>query len=120
MVTRKLLAAAIAATLAGFALPSLAADLYINIGPPERRIERVETRAGYLWVPGAWEYKNGKHEWNKGRLVAERKGYRYQSDRWVTHNDNQWTFQRGGWNRDSDGDGTPDRMDSQPNNPRRN
>ncbi len=118
MVTRKLLVAAIATTLAGFALPSFA-EIYINIGPPERRVERYEQRAGYLWVPGAWEYKNSKHEWRAGRHVAERKGYRYAPDRWVNHDNDQWTFQRGGWNRDSDGDGTPDRLDNSPNNPRR-
>jgi hypothetical protein len=50
--------------------------------------------------------------------VAERKGYRWERDRWVQH-DNRWTMQHGGWSRDSDGDGTPDRVDSQPNNPRR-
>jgi hypothetical protein len=35
------------------------------------------------------------------------------------HDNNKWTMQRGGWSRDSDHDGTPDRSDNYPNNPRK-
>ena len=120
MVSRKLLLAAIATTFAGFALPSYAAEIYIDIAPPARRYEPVQHRVGHIWVPGAWQYNNGKYDWNSGRLVAERKGYYYAPDRWVDHDNNKWAYQRGGWNRDSDGDGVPDRNDRAPNNPRRN
>jgi len=119
MVTRKLLLAGIATTLAGFALPSFADDVYIDVAPPARRAERMEHREGYVWVPGVWAWRNGKREWVPGHLVAERKGYRWAPDRWVVHDNDKWTYQRGGWNRDSDGDGAPDRMDRYPNNPRK-
>ncbi len=120
MVNRKiLLAGAIAASFAGFSLPSYAADLYINMDPPMRRVEHMDARPGYVVVPGVWSWRNGRHVWVPGRYVAEREGYRYQNDRWVKHDNNKWTMQRGGWSRDSDGDGVPDRQDSQPNNPRR-
>ena len=88
----------------------------ISTWPPPATRREIEHRAGYVWVPGVWQWNNGKHEWAAGHLVAERKGYRYAPDRWVRHDNDKWAFQRGGWNRDSDGDGTPDRLDRQPNN----
>jgi WXXGXW repeat (2 copies) len=121
MFTRKtLLAGAMAASFAGFSLPSYAAaELYISLDPPARRVEHMDARPGYVVVPGNWAYNHGKYEWVNGRYVPERNGYRYQNDRWVQHDNNKWTMQRGGWSRDSDGDGVPDNRDSQPNNPRR-
>jgi hypothetical protein len=116
---QKTLAALVAASFAVIALPSYAEDIYISIDPPNRRVEKYEHRAGYVWAPGYWDWKNGKHEWVAGRQVAERNGYRWQNDRWVRHDNDKWTMQRGGWSRDSDGDGTPDRNDNYPNNPRK-
>jgi hypothetical protein len=116
---KNLLAGLIAASFGAIALPSYAADIYVTIDPPARRIERMEPRTGYVVVPGNWVWRNKKHEWVPGRYVAERKGYSYYGDRWVQHDNKKWTNQRGGWARDSDGDGTPDRNDNAPNNPRR-
>jgi hypothetical protein len=119
MVTRNnLLAGLVAASFVAFAAPSYA-EVYISIDPPARRVEKYEVRPGQVWVPGVWEWRNKKHEWREGHYVAERQGYRYQPDRWVQHDNKKWTMQRGGWSRDSDGDGTPDRLDNRPNDPRR-
>jgi WXXGXW repeat (2 copies) len=101
MVTRKtILAGVVAATFAGFSLPSFAAEVYINVDPPARRVETFEVRPGQVYVPGNWEYRNNKHEWVEGRYIAERKGYTYQPDRWVQHDNQKWTNQHGGWSRD--------------------
>ena len=117
MANRKTL---LAGLIAALLLPSYAAaEVYISIDPPARRVEHFAPRPGYIVVPGVWEWRNNKHEWIAGHYVAERQGYRYQNDRWVRHDNDQWTMQRGGWSRDSDHDGVPDRLDSHPNDPRR-
>lgn len=114
-----MIAVVVAGSFAAFPLASFAKDIYISVDPPSRRVEHMEAREGYVIVPGAWHYVHGKHQWVAGHYVAERRGYNWQGDRWVQHDNRKWTMQRGGWSRDSDGDGTPDRLDSQPNNPRR-
>jgi hypothetical protein len=101
---KTLLAGAIVGSFAGFSLPSYAEDLYINVDPPARRAEKFERRPGHVWAPGVWEWRNGKHEWVAGHYVPERKGYRYEADRWVQHDNQKWTLQRGGWSRDSEGE----------------
>jgi hypothetical protein len=104
MVNRKtLLAGALAATFVGFSLPSFADDLYINVDPPARRVERYDARPGQVFVPGNWEWRNGTHVWVDGHYIAERKGYHYEPDRWVQHDNQKWTNQRGGWGRDVEG-----------------
>lgn len=118
MKTTKLLLGAMMVSASAVALPAFA-DIYIELAPPASRSERYEPRAGHAWAPGAWNWNNGKHDWVPGRYVAERKGYRYERDRWVQHDNNKWAYQRGGWAQDADRDGTPDRSDRFPNNPNR-
>jgi len=119
MNARHLILGALAASAGVFAAPSFADNLYIDVAPPPVRVERYEARPGHVWVPGHWEWRHGKHEWIAGRYVNERKGYHWERDRWVMNDENKWIYQHGGWNRDSDRDGTPDRVDRAPNNPYR-
>ena len=104
---------------AGMVAATSFADMYITTEPPPVRAEKWDPRPGQVWVRGHWEWRDGKHEWVSGHYVPERRGYRYRDDRWVMHDEGKWTYQRGGWGRDSDGDGTPDRVDRAPNNPYR-
>jgi WXXGXW repeat (2 copies) len=115
---KTLIAGSMVAAFAALSLPSFA-DIFVSIAPPARRVEHMEARAGYIIVPGSWQWTRGKHQWVAGRYVAERPGYRYENDRWVQNSHNKWTMQHGGWSQDSDHDGTPDRADNHPNDPHR-
>jgi len=50
-----------AALLAGLAVPALArtnVDFYVNVAPPPVRYEVAPApRAGYVWVPGFWDWR---------------------------------------------------------------
>jgi hypothetical protein len=104
MLTKKILVSVLfAAGMIGAAavpLPSQAGvDLYVNIGPPVVRYEVVpERRAGYVWAPGYWDYRDNNHVWVGGFHVKERKGHHYQPHRWVEH-DGRWNQEPGRWDR---------------------
>ncbi len=71
----------------------------INIAPPAPRVEVLPPpRAGYVWAPGYWEYRDGAHVWVGGRWVGERRGYRWVPDRWEQHGP-RWHHERGHWER---------------------
>jgi len=63
--------------------------------------EKQAKREGYVWAPGYWGYSNNKFEWSKGHYVATRKGYRYESPRWVQEN-GRWTLYPENWVKDED------------------
>ena len=105
MKARQFILGSLIASVGAIAAPSFAEDVFIDVAPPAPRVEKWEKREGQVWVPGHWEWRDGKHEWVPGRYVAERKGYRYERDRWVTRDDNRWAYQRGGWTREYEGEG---------------
>ena len=123
---RKLIAAAIAASSIGFAVPASAdVGIYLDVAPPAARYEVVPApRAGYVWQPGIWAYTNSRHHWVAGHFVRERHGMYWHPDRWEQR-EGRWAFERGRWDReryarrDNDGDGVPNRFDRAPNNPYR-
>lgn len=119
MMKRKLLAAAFAATTIGFAaVPAVAAvDVFVDIAPPAPRYEIVPApRAGYVWAPGYWDWRDGRHVWRKGHWERERRGYYWHPSRWEQRN-GRWHFEKGRWDReryafrDTDRDGVPNRYD---------
>ena len=126
MWNRKLLLGAfVASTFAAIAPTAQAAvEVYVNTPPPAMRYEVVPSaRAGYLWAPGYWNWRNNRHVWAKGHWERERTGYFYHPHRW-TERENRWYYERSRWDRnrpngDRDGDGVPNRLDSRPDNPNR-
>jgi hypothetical protein len=120
MSMRKLLVGSILATTVGVALPAAArtnVDLYLNFGPPAPPVEYVPApRPGWIWVPGVYEWRHQHYVWLPGHWEHARRGYYYAPSRWAEH-DGRWGYSRGGWHRDSDHDGVPDRADLAPFNP---
>ena len=84
MQTRKLLLAALAASsMALLPLPAAAqVGLYLDIAPPAPRYEVVPgPRAGYVWQPGYWHWRDGRHVWRKGHWVRVRPGMYWHPSR---------------------------------------
>jgi YXWGXW repeat-containing protein len=112
------LVALASATLSTAALAAPVIDL--RVGPPPPRVEVMPAaRPGYVWVPGYWDWRGGRHYWVAGNWVRERRGYVYAPPAWVEEG-GHWRLHRGAWGRgDRDGDGVPNRFDRHPDNPRR-
>lgn len=120
MIKKILLASLLAASFASIAVPASAA-IIVRVAPPPPRHETVPAaRHGYIWAPGYWSWRHNRHAWVRGSWQRDRKGYHYNQPTWEER-DGRWHMNRGAWARgDRDHDGVPDRMDRQPDNPRRN
>lgn len=145
MFKRKLLLAALAVSSIGFMpIPASADNVFIEVAPPPARHEVIPAhRAGYVWQPGYWDWRTGRHHWTKGYWVKERRGMYWHPNRWEQR-DGRWALERGKWDRerwadnrrgpmgdkdrdgvpnrvdrDRDGDGVRNRLDRAPDNPRR-
>ena len=118
MFKKILIATVIATSFASVPLASMARTIVIREAPPPPRDEPVpQVRRGYVWAPGHWEWRHNKHVWVAGHQVRARRGQHWQADQWVERN-GRWEYRPGRWARgDRDGDGVPNRQDSQPNNP---
>jgi len=110
------IAAAAAATMSAvYAAPVID----VRVAPPPPRHEVVPAdRAGYVWVPGYWDWQGHHHVWVKGHWQHARHGYAYRSPAWVQDGD-RWVLHRGEWTHDRDHDGVPDAVDHHPDNPHR-
>jgi hypothetical protein len=98
---RQLLVAALLASSIGIipATASAAVGVFVNIAPPEPRVEVIPPpRAGFVWAPGFWDYRGGRHVWTKGHFERERAGYHWNEARWEQR-DGKWALNHGGWER---------------------
>ena len=113
----------VAAVLAATAFPAAArtnVDLIVNVGPPPVRYEPVfAPRVGFLWVPGYWDWRHGRHHWVRGHYLRHRPGYVYEPARWAERG-GRWHYAPPLWrDGDRDGDGVPNRYDRYPDDPYR-
>lgn len=99
-------AAAALVSIAGLALPVAAQPaqpvVTVQFGaPPPARFERVPPpRRGYVWSPGHWEWKRGRHVWVPGSWLRARSGYAYRAPQWHER-DGRWEYRAGRWDRDT-------------------
>ncbi len=113
-----LAAAALFSTATVVTAPFTPADAQVSITfgspPPPPRYEAVPApRAGYVWAPGHYRLINDQYVWTRGQWMAARPGYRYVPDTWQQV-DNRWRYAPSRWDRD--GDGIPNRYDTNNNN----
>jgi hypothetical protein len=107
--------AVLAAASATVSIAAAATVVDVRVAPPALQHEVVPAeRAGYLWVPGYWDYHGHKHVWVSGHWQRARHGYHYRNPEWTQEGDH-WHLVRGGW----DHDGVPDAVDHHPDNPHR-
>jgi hypothetical protein len=64
--------------------------------PPPPRAEKVETRAGYVWVAGRWDWKNGAWAWVPGRWERARANRSWRDGRWEDRG-GEWYWVDGAW-----------------------
>ena len=76
-----------------------AAGVEIEVAPPPVRVETVpEPRVGYVWAPGFWEWRGGRHVWVRGHYLRERHGYHWVTARWDQRGPH-WHYEPGHWER---------------------
>ncbi|SOZ13523.1 Conserved hypothetical protein; putative exported protein [Cupriavidus taiwanensis] len=86
-------------TLSAGSLAQVSVNIAIGVPPPAPIYEAVPApRAGYVWMPGYWDWDDHhrKHAWKKGRWERERAGYVYESPRWIQSRDG-WVLVPGRW-----------------------
>jgi hypothetical protein len=117
--------------------------IIVQSAPPAPVYEAMPApRAGYIWAPGHYVWRDGRYLWNGGHWVASRPGYAWQAAHWEQRGDGSWFLVGGNWvpagnmawqrsrpygdmdrdgvpNRydgDRDGDGVPNNYDMHPRN----
>ena len=98
---KPIVAGMVAATLGSVSIPAAArtnVDLFVNIGPPPAPLVEIipAPRVGFVWAPGFWEWRHGRHFWVAGHYVRHRPGFVYEPARWIER-DGRWGYARPGW-----------------------
>src|SRR5258706_14589540 len=57
--------------------------------PPPPKEERIAARAGFVWIPGKWDWKHGKWAWTDGQWDRGRAGKDGGDARWEGRGDHR-------------------------------
>ena len=69
----------------------------VAVAPPPPRMEPLPPpRAGYIWVPGNWRYRENAYAWHQGYWQPARADYDYAPGRWVRA-DGGWRWVEPNW-----------------------
>lgn len=68
-----------------------------DVAPPPR------PRPNWVWVAGAYDWRDGRYVWVEGHWEKMRKGHHWHPGRWDRDGDRH-AWRAGGWERDDDGD----------------
>jgi WXXGXW repeat (2 copies) len=98
----KALIATLLVAASAIALPAISTAgvlIDVDIAPPAALVEVVPPpRVGYVWAPGFWEWRDGRHVWVGGHWIGERRGYHWVPDHWDPVG-GRWHHERGHWER---------------------
>jgi hypothetical protein len=64
--------------------------------PPALKPEKVNPRAGYVWVTGRWDWRNNKWEWIAGHWERQKAGKTWADGRWELRG-KVYVWVDGGW-----------------------
>ena len=76
-------------------------SMVVRSQPPPQRVIVAESRPGYVWVDGRWNWDDSSTEWvwYDGYYEPERVGYDYEGGRWDNRSDGyvyvqpRWVYQ---------------------------
>jgi hypothetical protein len=83
----------------GLAASAMAADVFVQIGPPRPPVERrlIAPGPGYVWTPGYQRWDGRAYVWVPGAWVRPpHRHARWERPRWV-HRHGGWVFVEGRW-----------------------
>lgn len=93
-----LMAGASQAAPAVVAGTAYAPHVTVQYAPPAPIYEATPApRAGYDWVAGHYEWRNGQYAWTPGYWIAERPGQTWEEARWIRDSNGQWSMVGGRW-----------------------
>jgi len=75
-------------------------DGVVLVAPPPPREEDPGPPpvAGYVWLPGYWQWVGNRHQWIDGHWAAPRPGRQWVPHQWVRQGDG-WRLAPGHWER---------------------